>query len=67
MIDFDLLESIMKQSGATVSTLAKSAGITRETYYNRKKGIGEFTASEIIAITNVLRLTTEEREKIFFT
>ena len=62
---FELLENIMKQSGATISTLAKTAGITRETYYNRKKGIGDFTASEILAITNALRLTTEERDKIF--
>ena len=34
---------------------------------NRKKGIGEFTASEIVGIVNALRLTAEERDAIFLT
>lgn len=65
MTDFEMLEAIMARSGATVGAVAKAAGITRETYYNRRKGIGEFTAKEIVGITNVLRLTTEERDAIF--
>ena len=67
MTDFNMLEDIMKRSGATVEAVAKAANISRETYYNRKKGIGEFTASEIVAIVNVLRLTAEERDIIFLT
>ena len=67
MTDFNMLEDIMKRSGATVEAVAKAANISRETYYNRKKGIGEFTASEIVAIVNVLRLTAEERDVIFLT
>ena len=67
MTDFNMLEDIMKRSGATVEAVAKAANISRETYYNRKKGIGEFTASEIVAIANVLRLTAEERDGIFLT
>ncbi len=65
MTDFEMLESIMKRSGSTIEAISKAAGISRETYYNRKKGIGEFTAKEIVGITNVLRLTTEERDAIF--
>jgi hypothetical protein len=67
MTDFELLEKIMSKSGATIEAITKAAKITRETYYNRKKGIGEFTASEIVGITNCLRLTTEERDAIFLT
>lgn len=67
MTDFELLESIMSKSGATVSAIAKAADITRETYYNRRRGVGEFTAKEIVAITNALRLTKEERDAIFLT
>lgn len=67
MTDFELLEKIMKRSGATVEAVTKAANISRETYYNRKKGIGEFTASEIVGITNCLRLTTVERDAIFLT
>lgn len=65
MTDFEMLESIMKRSGSTIEAISKAAGISRETYYNRKKGIGDFTAKEIVGITNVLRLTTEERDAIF--
>ena len=67
MTDFEMLERIMKRSGATIEAIANAAGITRETYYNRKKGIGEFTAREIVAICNTLRLTTKERDDIFLT
>ena len=67
MTDFDMLEKIMKKSGATIEAISKAAGITRETYYNRKRGIGEFTAKEIVAITATLRLTKEERDAIFLT
>lgn len=67
MTNFKMLEEIMSRTGATVDALAKAAGFSRETYYNRKKGIGEFTASEIVAICNTLRLTTKERDDIFLT
>lgn len=67
MTNFEMLEKIMKRSGSTIEAIARAAGITRETYYNRKKGIGEFTASEIVKITSTLRLTTEERDAIFLT
>ena len=53
MTDFNMLEDIMKRSGATVEAVAKAANISRETYYNRKKGM--------------LRLTAEERDVIFLT
>ena len=66
MTDFDKLESIMKKSGATIASISMAAGFTRETYYNRKRGMGEFTAREIKAISEVLRLTPDEREQIFF-
>ena len=67
MTNFELLEEIMSQTGATIDAVAKAAHFSRETYYNRKKGIGEFTASEIVSIVNVLRLTAEERDAIFLT
>lgn len=67
MTNFELLESIMAQSGATIGAVSKAAGFTRETYHNRKNGIGEFTASEIVGITKALRLTNEERDAIFLT
>lgn len=49
----------------TVKAIAEKSGILRETLYNRLKGNGEFTASEIVSLTKVLNLSISERDKIF--
>lgn len=66
MINFGLLAEKIAESGITITSLASKCNMSRETYYNRMNGIGEFTASEIFAFTKVLHLSKEERDKIFF-
>lgn len=66
MTDFKLLEHAMKNSGMTMTAIAKKSGITRETLYNRLKGIGEFTASEMEGLSSAMHLTRAQREAIFF-
>lgn len=66
MTDFVLLESIIKESGMSMTAIAMKSGIKRETLYNRLKGIGDFTASEIVALTKTFKLTKAERDSIFF-
>ena len=65
MTDNILLRSIIKESGMTFTAVAKKSNIDRTTLYNRLKGIGEFTASEIVSLSNVLHLSKPERDKIF--
>lgn len=65
MTDNDLLREKIDESGMTITSVAKKSGIKRNTFYNRLKGIGEFTASEIVNLSNVLHLTKPERDKIF--
>lgn len=65
MTDIELLKQKIKDSGMTVTAVSKKSGILRETLYNRMNGKGEFTASEIVALTDVLDLTRVERDKIF--
>lgn len=65
MPDIGALKAKMDESGMTVVNIAKKAGILRETLYNRLNGKGEFTASEIVKLSNVLRLSKSERENIF--
>ena len=63
-------EKLMKkadESGITLTALAEKTGICRQTFYNRAAGKGDFTASEINAITAAMRLTRDERDDIFFT
>ena len=66
MTNVELLRSIMDESGMTVVAIAEKSGILRETLYNRMAGKGEVKASEIQALTQVLRLTRKERDDIFF-
>lgn len=65
MPDIILLKKKIKESGMTVKAIAEKSGILRETLYNRLKGSGEFTASEIVSLTRVLRLSMADRDKIF--
>ena len=65
MTDVELLTAKIDESGMTVTAIAKKSGIKRATFYNRLKGVGEFTASEIVKLSTVLRLTKTDRDKIF--
>lgn len=66
MTDFDLLKEKIKDSGMTMVAIARKTGILRETLYNRLNGVGDFTASEMLALSDVLRLSNKERNAIFF-
>lgn len=60
-----MLQKKIHDSGLSITFIANKTGITRQTLYNRFDGIGEWNASEIVAMTNVLRLTRAERDSIF--
>ncbi len=66
MVDLQALKDIIKDSGMTISAVAKKSGIERTTLYNRFNGVGEFTASEIQGMSDALRLSASERSRIFF-
>ena len=66
MTDFDALRKRIDDSGMTIVAICEKSGMLRETLYNRFKGIGDFTATEMVALSNVLNLSNEERDAIFF-
>lgn len=65
MTNLDKLKLIIKDSGITMTALSKKTGINRVTLYNRLDGSGEFSAFEIMALSEALNLTDEERDEIF--
>lgn len=65
MTDFDELKKKIDDSGMTMTAIADKANILRATLYNRLNGVGEFSASEIVALSSVLHLTKAERDHIF--
>lgn len=66
MPDLELLSKKISDSGMTMVAIARKSGIKRETLYKKLKGCGEFKASEIVGLSCALRLSTEERDDIFF-
>lgn len=66
MLNIDLLEERIDDSGMTMVAIAEKTGILRETLYNKLKGTSEFKASEIASISRVLGLSSPERDAIFF-
>ncbi len=66
MANLELLRKRIRDSGMTVTSVTKKAGICRETFYNRLQGRGEFRASEIHALSDVLKLSGKEIDVIFF-
>lgn len=66
MSDLQLLKEYIDKSGMTKVAIAKKSGIKRETLYNRLAGSGEFTVPEIVGLTEALRLSRVERDRIFF-
>lgn len=66
MVKLDLLNNRIKDSGMTVVSIAEKTGVSRETLYNQLNGTVDFKASEILSISDVLRLSVKERDEIFF-
>ena len=65
MTDINALKKCIGNSGMTIVAVAEKSGILRETLYNRMK-TGNFKLSEICALSKVLRLDRDGRDKIFF-
>lgn len=65
MVNLSMLKEKIEESGMTIVSIAEKAGLSRETIYNRLKGKGEFTASEIVNLTDILHLSKSDRDDIF--
>lgn len=65
-MNYELLNKKIQESGITLIAIAKKLGILRETLYSRLNGKTEFKASEILRISQVLNLSSTERDRIFF-
>ena len=66
MVNFELLEQKIKESGMTIIAISSKSGMLRETLYNRLRGNTDFKASEITRLSQTLHLSARERDDIFF-
>ena len=62
MINYKLLSDAIRRRGMSVLDAAEAAGVNP----SKLIGSGEFRASEIVTLSQLLHLTRQERDKIFF-
>lgn len=65
MADTKRLRKKITESGITITALAQKCGMTRETLYNKLQS-GDFKVSEMLSLSSVLHLKTQDRDAIFF-
>ena len=66
MTNTKMLNDAIEQSGLRMNYIAKKVGLTYQGLRNKIEGKREFKAGEIAALSDVLRLTSETRDQIFF-
>lgn len=65
-LNYCKLHEAIDNSGVSITVIAEKMGISRATLYNKISGSTEFSVSEIANFCKALRLTTSERDDIFF-
>lgn len=66
MFNTSLLKSKIERSGLKKNHIAKMLGMSAYGLYKKIEGKNEFKVSEIKSITDILHLSAEERDEIFF-
>lgn len=66
MTNTELLKEKIKKCGYRIDYVATQAGISYQAFYNKAENRTEFLASEIMKISELLKLTDDERNDIFF-
>ncbi len=61
-----MLKSKIKDSGFKIRFLSDQIGISYQAFYNKLENRTQFLASEIMKLSNLLKLSVEERNSIFF-
>lgn len=62
----NLLARKIAEKSLSITLIANELGLTRQAIYNKLSGDREFKASEIGKLSELLSLTREEKELIFF-
>lgn len=66
MVNTQLLEEKVRNSGKKKGYLAKCCGISSMALYNKTHNRYQFTAEQILTLSEELNLSSEDRELIFF-
>lgn len=66
MTNTEMFQSFVAKKGLKYGYLARRLGISRASLWMKINNTSEFKASEIALLSDLLSLTTSERDAIFF-
>jgi len=66
MINAQLLDKKIEESGLKTNFLISQLGLSANGFYKKKNGETPFRVSEIYVLSDLLRLSAEEKTKIFY-
>lgn len=66
MLDSNKLKGKIAEAGLTQRELAKKAGMSENSLYNKINGRRDFGAREIVAICEILNITDNEQKALIF-
>lgn len=66
MFNKNLFRAAIAKEGTTAKQVAKEMGVSEPTLYRKMAGISDFTRKEIVDIKNILHLSSDEADAIFF-
>ena len=66
MTDSEALNKVIENSGLKLTFIARALKLSREWFYKKLNNQTEFKASEIVKMQEILNLSNEQRDKIFF-
>ena len=62
----EALNKVIENSGLKLTFIARALKLSREGFYKELNNQTEFKASEIVKMQEILNLSNEQRDKIFF-
>ena len=66
MLNIQLLDEKIQQSGFKIGFLHEKLGLSRNGFDKKRKGKTPFRVAEIYVLSDLLKLSDEEKEEIFF-
>lgn len=65
-MNLEYLNNRIDEIKIPITTIAERMGISRQSLYLKIKGEREFKVSEVTKLCDILRLTDEEKNSVFF-
>ena len=66
MVNTQLLDSRIEQSGLRIGYIVEQLGLSRNGFDKKRKGKTPFRTAEIYVLTDLLKLTDDDKANIFF-